>query len=1321
MAELFKSAFGYLGANGAASDSDFVGQEVEINGIKLRIKKLIAEGGFAFVFVAQDVSTGKTYALKRLLGADAVACDAIKQEIAVSKQLSGHPHIVEFIAAAAISKAQSKENRNEFLLLSELCTGGSLVDALRLLDGNTLKVQQVASILYQTTKAVQHMQSQSPPITHRDLKVENLLISETGHIKLCDFGSAMKKTYEIDVGWSAHQRAMLEDEMAQHTTPMYRAPEMLDTWNNYPINCQADVWALGCILYYLCYLKHPFEDSAKLRIVNGNFVIPANDGKYDCFHELIRGMLRVDPNQRFRVSEVLERVAAVAETKGFDMKGPINLPLKKIDLNTPIFQPEVNGRAGEQKRASPPTRPPAPRSPVPSRPPRPASHPQQGVGGPGHPPPPSHPAASVGGGGGGGSGGGGLFSSLKGYSGSIFKNIKDTSSKVMQTVSQSITRTDLDLSHITSRLVAMSYPAEGLESAYRNHVEDVKAVLEGRYPGHYIIYNVSGRQYMATKFNARVVEGNWSSKKAPTLGALYNLACSIYDYLAKDTRNVVVVHCIDGKASTSMLMCSFLLLCHAFKQPEQALNMFAIKRSPPDLQPSQFRYLEYMRDLTSSPPILPHFKPVTLTSIIVTPIPLFTQRRDGVRPYVEVWQGDHKMLSTQQEYDRMRLYMPQENKIILPVNIHLVGDVCVYVFHARRMMGKVIGVKVAQLQFHTGFIPEEDTSLRFTLHELDDITEPDRYPEKFTITVNIFVSDVDRTPPQQPPWASRLPGTFKPHFAFATAIEMEETRDKFASAHGSPAPPRRDSLPRPSPTTANTAVPPASKGDFMASLKWDSTQNRQAAPGEEVKELISDEEEEVDITSIPSQPPPRPPEPSISSGEADLLNLGGSGGSKADTNKLATDVNLLDIGGSGGGGGGGIAKDPSNFDLLSGIGEGGSGERAPPVAETSTPQTASQGNLFDPFSSGMSAPAAAPQPPTTQDLFNQFSVPSPVQQNTNLLGGPGLSPMGGGGAPIMGGRAMGGTTSPNSAAMPNFMRPPPPQQQQQQPQQPSKPADPFAELGNLAGMGGWGGSKPTTPKGGTPAGGTPMGGSTPVMGSPQHRPQAPGAWLNQHTPGTMGSQAGGWQQQQQQQQQQQTQQPPPRPPYTPSPQPQFQTPTGKTPTGTPHHQMKSPSQPNYGRANFDAGNKNSGGAGKGRVGEDAFGDLLGSQGFSFSSGKDAGPRTMAQMKKVEMAKNMDPEKLKVMEWTEGKKKNIRALICSLHTIIWDGCKWNECGMHQLVQANDVKKMYRKACLAVHPDKCTGTEHESLAKLIFMELNDAYSEFENDPSQQQMFK
>lgn len=44
---------------------------------------------------------------------------------------------------------------------------------------------------------------------------------------------------------------------------------------------------------------------------------------------------------------------------------------------------------------------------------------------------------------------------------------------------------------------------------------------------------------------------------------------------------------------------------------------------------------------------------------------------------------------------------------------------------------------------------------------------------------------------------------------------------------------------------------------------------------------------------------------------------------------------------------------------------------------------------------------------------------------------------------------------------------------------------------------------------------------------------------------------------------------------------------------------------------------------------------------------------------------------------------------------------------QLVTSGDVKKMYKKACLAVHPDKQSGTPNEELAKLIFMELNDAW--------------
>lgn len=81
-------------------------------------------------------------------------------------------------------------------------------------------------------------------------------------------------------------------QMARYTTPMYRAPEMVDTWSNHAITVASDVWALGCIIYTLCYMKHPFEDSAKLRILNGNYTIPPGDVKYSCYHDIIRKYVR---------------------------------------------------------------------------------------------------------------------------------------------------------------------------------------------------------------------------------------------------------------------------------------------------------------------------------------------------------------------------------------------------------------------------------------------------------------------------------------------------------------------------------------------------------------------------------------------------------------------------------------------------------------------------------------------------------------------------------------------------------------------------------------------------------------------------------------------------------------------------------------------------------------------------------------------------------------------------------------------------------------------------------------------------------------------
>lgn len=72
----------------------------------------------------------------------------------------------------------------------------------------------------------------------------------------------------------------------------------------------------------------------------------------------------------------------------------------------------------------------------------------------------------------------------------------------------------------------------------------------------------------------------------------------------------------------------------------------------------------------------------------------------------------------------------------------------------------------------------------------------------------------------------------------------------------------------------------------------------------------------------------------------------------------------------------------------------------------------------------------------------------------------------------------------------------------------------------------------------------------------------------------------------------------------------------------------------------------------------------------------------------------------ILDWIEGKERNIRALISTLHTVLWEGeTRWKPMGMADLVTPDQVKKAYRKAVLVVHPDKVT-TVFRTLHNLIF---------------------
>lgn len=1265
MSDLFKSAIGYFSnSTSGGQDNELVGQIVEVGNSKLRVKKVIAEGGFAFVFVAQDVASGREYALKRLMAADEDAKKNIMQEISILKKLSGHPNVIEFISAAFIDKAKTGHGMGEFLLLTELCMGGSLVDVLQART-SALTPDIVCRIFWQTCKAVNHMHSQQPPIIHRDLKIENLLIGADGNIKLCDFGSATLQSYHPDPSWSANQRTLLEEEMARFTTPMYRAPEMVDTWNNHSISHASDVWALGCVLYVLCYMRHPFEDSAKLRILNGNYTIPSTDGKYACFKDVIRGCLQVNPAQRFTVSDVLDRLGAVAETQGFSLKESLKLEGKPINSNpSPVHTPNITdanaalkptdsseGRKPPQRPNRPPASPQRPE--MPSRPAPPRHPPAQAV--PPHPPPTyQHPPQQVPPA---QAGGGGLFSSLKGGAGSFLKNLKDTSSKVMQTVQQSIARTDLDISYITSRLVVMPFPAEGLESTYRsNHADDVRAFLESRHMGgRYAIYNVSGRSYTAGRLGgSHFVDCGWLTsasgglvRYAPPLHTLYHLCEDMYMFLQQDPKNICIVHCTDGKAVSATLICAFLMYMGMFQRYEDAAQMFAVKRMPPGLHPSEIRYLNYMSGLLSKPPVFPHFKPVTLVAVTLQPVPLFTKVRDGCRPYVEVYQGEERVFTTMQEYERMRLFNFTEGKATLPLNVTVLGDVTVVLLHARQNLGGVMsqgrptGIKMAQFQFHTGFISDDDSTLRFSKSELDELGNADHYQDRFMVAMSVFVMDEEKRPNKPLPWMKNNNISPQINVLFSSRIEQEECFDSFVSnaSKGPPAPPRGVRPPPPQ----RPPAPPAAVREYRDDIPEDSTKS--SVPAENgiaptAEQLTSETPQEADLLNIGVD----------GSGDkvtagVDLLNI--SDGSKS---SLSSNVDLL----------GGFASPmptnpPHSFGGLEDLMHGTNSHQPQSTSQSQTQQPSQpQPDLFDPFGTGGSQLFGNTAPP------NPSSATSPIHQSQtssyvgNWTSNANLGPP---------------TSIPRNASTPNLE---------------SKTRDPFSDLGNL-GNSSWGGSKPTTPMGGTPRAGSPN--SFGAGMSPQHRPAN---WTSQ----------GGI------------------PQGSTSPNP------GYTPVGTPHHQMKSPesTRADYSRSHFDSVINKQGDPGKGcRVKSgDVFGDLLGSQGYDFASKKESGPRTINQMRKEEIAKEMDPDRLRIIDWTEGKTHNIRALLVSMHTVLWEDAKWNKVEMHQLVSAADVKKAYRRACLAVHPDKQMGTPNEKIAKMIFMELNNAWSDFESDASQQQMF-
>ncbi len=203
-----------------------------------QIEGEIGRGGWGVVLSATHRELGRRVAIKQLpraFGADPAVRTRFKEEARLVASLT-HPHIVPVFDFV--------EHDGLCLIVMELLTGGTLWD--RFLDEG-VPLDDACALLLAASAALQHAHSHG--ILHRDIKPENFLFSDTGTMKLGDFGIAKV------IGSAAVQLTVAGSVMG---TPAYMAPEQA---LGQKLGPGTDIYSLGVMLYELASGDLPFPET----------------------------------------------------------------------------------------------------------------------------------------------------------------------------------------------------------------------------------------------------------------------------------------------------------------------------------------------------------------------------------------------------------------------------------------------------------------------------------------------------------------------------------------------------------------------------------------------------------------------------------------------------------------------------------------------------------------------------------------------------------------------------------------------------------------------------------------------------------------------------------------------------------------------------------------------------------------------------------------------------------------------------------------------------------------------------------------------------
>ncbi|KAE9039143.1 hypothetical protein PR002_g5661 [Phytophthora rubi] len=329
---------------------------------------------------------------------------------------------------------------------------------------------------------------------------------------------------------------------------------------------------------------------------------------------------------------------------------------------------------------------------------------------------------------------------------------------------------DLDLTYITPNLIAMGFPASGIEKTYRNSITDVSVFLNSRHPNSYRVYNLSERSYDYNKFEGRVAECGFPDHHPPPLQLLLDIVNDMLQWIFKSANNVVVVHCVDGEGRTGLVCSCYLLLtvhCGSIvrlrkeRELREITNLsirdFWNARGQGVSFPSQALYIYYfvkvIRRLGRMPTQIPPLsspKKVFIRRIVLNGVPDFdAPPRGGCTPFLQILPAPAQLHQTYLLYNsswqrpRFETYVVDPNwSIVFEVNVEVQGDVLVRCFHAKTssMSGKHM-VTMFHFTFNTDFFHHSKNSYRVPKDEVDEAAGNERFPDTFAILCDVQVQD----------------------------------------------------------------------------------------------------------------------------------------------------------------------------------------------------------------------------------------------------------------------------------------------------------------------------------------------------------------------------------------------------------------------------------------------------------------------------------------------------------------------------------------------------------------------------------------------------